>query len=286
MSASTIIDLNSLPPPNAIEPLSYEAILAAYKAALKKGLADILPDWDPNLESDTIVKLAEAVAARELMLRAHANDVARSNLLAFAIGSDLDHLGAFYGVARRTGETDAEMRSRTQLKIVGWSCAGAAEHYRYWALSASPEVDDAAVDSPEPGVVRVAVLSREGDGVASPELLDTVRAVVGADDVRVLTDTLQVVAARVRPVDVTAKVWLYPDTPDAVFQGLAPALSSAVAQKRALGWDLTRSFVTGVLQAGGVYRVDLLTPTADTIVGADACVALGRVDIQFAGRDR
>jgi len=44
----------------------------------------------------------------------------------------------------------------------GFANAGGAAHYRYWALSASPEVADVEVDSPEPGRVRISVLAKEG----------------------------------------------------------------------------------------------------------------------------
>lgn len=283
---TTVIDLSRLPPPNAIEPLSYEAILAAYKAAVKEALRAVLPDWNPDLESDTLVILLQNMAYREVVLRAHANDVARANLLAFAGAADLDHLAAFYGVERQAGEADDALRLRVQTRIIGWSSAGGAAHYRYWALSASPDVDDAAVDSPAPGVVRIAVLSRAGTGSPSAELLDAVRAVVGRDDIRVLTDTLDVVAATVRTVDVVARVWLYPDTPYDVFDRLAPDLARSIDQARGLGWDLTRSWLIGRLQAGGVHRVELVSPAADVVVGADACVALGALRVEFAGRSR
>lgn len=281
---SAVIDLSRLPPPSIIEVLDYEAVLARLKSRFGELAAALLPGWNPDLESDVAVTLLEAWAYEELGLRARINDAARSNLLYYAAASDLDQLAAFYGVERLEDESDEALRRRVQQRIVGWANAGGAAHYRWHALSASSLVRDAAVSSPAPGLVRIGVLSREGDGTPDAALLDAVRAAIMADDVRVLTDTVEVVPASVVVVDVTADVWLYPETPAAIYDQLVAALPAAVESTRGLGVDLTRSWLIGQLQQPGVYRVDLVQPAADVVVDADQCVALGRVEITLKGR--
>lgn len=278
----TTIDLSRLAPPAIVEALSFDAILAAMKADLKARL----PEWTADLESEPLNKLLEACAYRELIVRQRVNEAARANLLAFATGADLDHLAAFYGVARLAGEADAALRLRIQNRVQGWANAGGAAHYRYWALSASPEVQDAAVSSPAAGRVLVAVLSRSGDGTATPALLDTVRQTVLRDDVRVLTDTVEVQAATIRSVDVTARVWLYPETPAEVFSETVDGFPAALAEARGLGWDLTRSWIVSRLHAGGVHRVELVAPAADVACGDAECVALGALTVTLEGRGR
>ncbi|MCG5240095.1 baseplate J/gp47 family protein [Azospirillum doebereinerae] len=280
---TTAIDLSRLAPPAIIEPLSFEAILAEMRADLKVRY----PDWTASeLESDPANKLLEVAAYRELTVRQRVNDAVRAGLLAFAGGADLDHLAAFYGVQRNAGESDAALRLRVQNRIQGWANAGGAAHYRYWALSASADVRDAAVSSPSPGLVRVAVLSRVGTGAPTPALLDAVRATVLRDDVRVLTDTVEVVAATVQPVDIIARVWLYPETPTEVFSQAVAALPATMEAARGLGWDLTRSWLIAQLHLGGVHRVELAAPVADVSCGDAACVALGTVSITLEGRAR
>lgn len=182
-------ELSDLPLPQIIEALDYEKILAALKSDFKTRW----PDYSAFLESDPAMKLLEVAAYRELLLRARVNDAARANLLAFAGGSDLDHLASFYGVFRmviqeedlatrpitpRIMEDDTSLRLRTRARIIGFACAGGAAHYRYWALSASPEVADVAVDSPAPGQVRVSVLATGDRENVQPEVLDAVSAVI------------------------------------------------------------------------------------------------------------
>ena len=55
-----------------------------------------------------------------MLLRNRINIAARGQLLAYAAGTDLDHLAAFYGVERLAGEGDERLRLRIQLRIKGY----------------------------------------------------------------------------------------------------------------------------------------------------------------------
>ena len=279
---TTLSDLASLPTPAVIEPLSFETIFSQLQTEFQSRY----PDYSALLASDPAVKLLEVAAYREVLLRNRINAAAKASLLAFATGNDLDHLAAFYGVTRLMDETDEALRLRTRQRIIGFANAGGAAHYRYWALSASPEVADVEVDSPEPGRVRISVLAK-GEGETVPDaVLDAVRAVVLRDDIRVLTDTVEVVAAELIPVTVTARIWLYPDTPMAAFEAIAPRFKDALAAQSGLGWDLTPSWVIGELQRPGVHKVELLAPTTDIRANANQAVRLMHLNLEFAGRDR
>lgn len=279
---TTPIDLGGLPAPNVLEALDYETILAAYKALARQRLATVLPEWNPDRESDPIVMVLEACAYRELVTRARVNDAARSNLLAFAAGGDLDHLVAFYGVERLADETDQALRIRTQARIIGWANAGGAAHYRYWSMTASPMVRDATVSSPQPGHVQIAIWARDDEAAT----LEAVRDQTDRDDIRVLTDTVSVTAATPVAVPIVAEVWLYPETPQEVVDRMPGDISAAIDGARGLGWSLTRSWIIGRLQVTGVQRIDLITPADDITVAPNSYVTLTTVAIELAGRAR
>ena len=279
---TTLSDLASLPTPAVIETLSFETIFSELQTEFQSRY----PDYSALLASDPAVKLLEVAAYREVLLRNRINTAAKASLLAFAAGSDLDHLAAFYGVTRLTDETDEALRLRTRQRIIGFANAGGAAHYRYWALSASPDVADVEVDSPEPGRVRISVLAKGEEETVPDAVLEAVRAVVLRDDIRVLTDTVEVVAAELIPVTVTARIWLYPDTPLAAFEAIAPRFKDALAAQSGLGWDLTPSWVIGELQRPGVHKVELHSPTTDIRANANQAVRLLHLNLEFAGRDR
>ncbi len=279
---TTLSDLASLPTPAVIEPLSFETIFSELQTEFQSRY----PDYSALLASDPAVKLLEVAAYREVLLRNRVNAAAKASLLAFATDSDLDHLAAFYGVTRLTDETDEALRLRTRQRIIGFANAGGAAHYRYWALSASPDVADVEVDSPEPGRVRISVLAKGEADTVPDAVLDAVRAVVLRDDIRVLTDTVEVVPAELIPVTVTARVWLYPDTPMVAFDAIGARFKEALAAHSGLGWDLTPSWVIGELQRPGVHKVELLAPTTDIRANANQAVRLMNLNLEFAGRDR
>ena len=171
------IDFSSIPDPTIIEPLDFETILGAMIADLQA--RD--PSYTEILESDPGIKILEVAAARELILRQRINDALQATLLRYAGGPDLDNLAAFYAVARLADESDNALRLRTIERIMGSSTAGGAAWYRFQALSADDRVKDAAVSSPTPGAVSIAILSKEGYQVptATGEALDQLGVAFG-----------------------------------------------------------------------------------------------------------
>lgn len=279
-------DLQSLPAPTVIEALSLEAIFQELLADFQKRY----PEYSAILESDPAMKLLEVAAYRELLLRNRINAAARANLLAFAAGTDLDHLAAFYGVERLQDELDTMLRTRVRQRIIGFANAGGAAHYRYWAMSASHEVADVEVDSPEPGVVRISVLGKveytDPGETVSEQALQAVRDVVLSDKIRVLTDTVEVIAAELIPVEVHARIWLYPDTPIEAVDTITDAFPQVFADNAGLGWDLTLSWIISELHKEGVHKVELMEPVMNTAVLPYQAVRLMDFSLEYVGRDR
>lgn len=274
-------DLTRLQNPNVIETLDYETIFTHMKAELLR----LDPSFSALLESDPAMKILEIAAWRELLLRQRVNDAARANLLAFANTADLEHLAAFYDVQRKSGEDDEAFRKRIQAKIVGWSTAGSREHYRYHALSADVRIKDARAESPTPGFVLVSILSKEGNGMPSPELLEKAKSVILRDDIRVLTDTVEVVSSGIIAVSIQAKIYLYPETPEDIVEMAKAAFIKALNETKGLGWNLTRSWIIAHLFAQGVQRIELLNPLQDVIVQDHECIALDNIQLDIGGRD-
>lgn len=299
MSRYTRINLSDLPSPPIVEALDFELILAELKADLVQRLpeiADVLA-----LESEPMVKLLEVVAWRELLIRQRINDAARGTMLAHAVGGDLDNLAAIFGVTRHeitpadpaaipplaaVMETDTEFRGRIQLSLEAQSTAGPAGAYEFWARSAHPDVRDAAVHSPTPGVVEVTILSQSGNGTPTAEVLNAVTAQLTHEDVRPLTDHVTVQAAAIVPFTVDATLHLFngPDSSVVIAQAEA-ALVAYLADSRAIGRDITTSGLHAALHQPGVQRVVLASPVADIPIGATQAGWCSSHQVVFGGRD-
>ncbi|GAB7141314.1 hypothetical protein RsTz2092_12860 [Deferribacterales bacterium RsTz2092] len=95
------VDLSAIPAPKVIEELSFGDIFDELLIDFKKRN----PSYDALLESDPAIIVLECYAYRETLLRHRINEAAKANLLAYAAGSDLDNLAAFYGIERMVVDT-------------------------------------------------------------------------------------------------------------------------------------------------------------------------------------
>jgi phage-related baseplate assembly protein len=255
MSRFNLIDLSTLQPPGVVETIDYQSI----KLAILEDLVARDPSFTALLESDPAVRLVEAFAYREMVLRQRINDAAQSNLIATAMGADLDNLAAFYSVKRATSvdasgntltETDDRLRLRVQLAPEALSCAGPANSYLYFAFSADMRVADASAVSPAPGHVVVSIYSTDNAGVPAADLLAAVTAALNADDVRPLTDVVTVQPAVINHYSV-------------VQTAIVNALTNYTLGVQKLGYGVTLTGLYGAIAQAGVQDAVIQTPATE-----------------------
>ncbi|MCO8167869.1 baseplate J/gp47 family protein [Pseudomonas sp. 21LCFQ02] len=269
------LDLSKLPVPDVIETIDYETEFAAVLERYRVLMGD---DWTATVQSDPVMKLLQDVAYEKITLRARVNAAAKAVLLASANGADLDHVLSLVGAERLDGESNDAFRERGRLAPYGFSTAGPGNAYRYHALSAHDDVLDVWVDSPEPGVVRVTVLSRSGQGVPGDEVLAAVRERLNAEDVRPLSDTVLVEPAQVVLWELIATLH-FPSgaaTEPAVAAAHVAAEAYATASRR-LNRPLRRSMLIAALGVSGVIDVELSSLADDIPAGvqvAPFCTAI------------
>lgn len=280
---------DDLPPPAAISVVPESELLTAIKAvfvslAAAQGL-DVSGIIDLEGEPGNIQ--LQVGAFREVVVRAAINDAVKGNLLAYALGSDLDHLGGFYDAYRLVGESDEAFRARIRIAVRGRSPAGGEAHYENAARRADIRVADVAVYRASNGpTVHIAVLSTDNGGIADQALLDAVSAECNQGSVRVVSDTLIIEAAAKIITPLTAQIWLLPDAPASLIDGLGAIIDAAIEAEGGLGFDVTRSWLTSKLHVAGVQRVSITAPAADIVVDGSSAVAIGTKTFTLAGRTR
>jgi len=283
-----IIELSQLPEPALIEELDFDAEIKRRKDRLVE-LYPPAAEWIDNPGAPG-VKQIEAAVYKEMVERNKVNVLYRSNILYFARGTSLDHIADRYGVDRLDGESDEDLIRRIRISNRGSSSAGPDDWWRKHALAAHERVEAVAVyrvpvgtENEQRGLVQLSILSKDPDGVPSQEVLDAVRARVTRRDVRNICATVQVVAATSITVDVEIKVWLRKDAVPGVFESMEQRLRDAVAGSRALGWDLTPSWIVAQLHTAGVYRIEVVTPAEPVSVPFDVAPVLGNVSLTNEG---
>lgn len=296
------ITLSQLPQPDVIEVLDYEVILAERKAYLvslypadqQAALAATLA-----LDSEPITKLLQENAYRELILRQRINEASLAVMLAYAAGTDLDHLGANFKVQRliidagdpdatppvlATYESDTDFRDRIQQSFEGLSTAGSKGSYLFHALGADADVKDVDAVSLTPAHVTVYVLSRTGDGAASPELLAAVAATLNDDHIRPMTDKVTVQSAAIVTYTVEAELVVLPGPdPAVVRQGAVAAITAYAEAQRKIGFDVTLSGVYAALHQPGVQCVNLISPTANLVIGTGQASYCNAITVTVSG---
>ena len=272
------LDLSLIPAPDAIMAVDHAVEVAAMKADLIEAMPALAPVL--ALESEPLVKLIEVWAYEAILKANQINQGVRAVLLTLATGADLDNVAANLGVVRQLDETDERFRARAVLGPEGWSTAGPIGAYLFHSLSASPKVADVAVSSPEPGEVRVAVLSTAEDGVADGDLLGVVFAALTAEDVRPLTDNLLVVSASVVSYDVTATAQVLAG-PDAgpITTLMTAAVEAYALSRRKLNRGVTRAGLIAALMQAGVEDVQLTSPVADIAAAPETAPVLGAINL-------
>lgn len=290
-------DLTQLPPPDLLEPLSFEAIFAQ----MRDQLIENDPTFTAMTESDPVYKVLEVAAYFRMLDRQRVNEAALAVLLAYALGNDLDNIGARYYVYRQeispaddstvpptpaVMEPDDDYRRRIQLALEGMSVAGPANAYRFHALSAHPLVSDATAISKTPGSVLITVLSRAGNGSAEPGILDAVKSRLSAEDIRPLTDEVTVQSADIVSYEIDATLYLAsgPES-EPVLAAAQERIAAYTTEQFRLGRNIRRSAIDAALHAAGVQNVVLHQPAADIVISKEQAGYCINITVNYGGED-
>ncbi|ECX4790724.1 baseplate assembly protein [Salmonella enterica] len=296
------VNISQLPAPDVIETLDFEAIL-------EKWIDRYVGMWSSedqpavraavSMLSDPVRKILEVAAYQEMILRQRVNDGARACMLAFAGNHDLEHLAAMFDVERLTVypgdntaippippvmESDDDLRSRTQEALNGISTAGAMKSYEFHARSADGLVADTTAISPAPAFVTVTILSKEGDGTPSQDLLNKVSQALNDEAVRPVADRLTVQPANIVSYEIDAMLYLLP-TPEAsiVLDAAKKQVQSYTERQRRLGRDINLSAIYAACHVEGVQRVVLNSPTTDQRLDKTQASFCTRINITTGG---
>lgn len=183
-------------------------------------------------------------------------------------------------------ETDERFQERIRLAPESFSVAGPRDAYQFYALSSNPDVADASVWSPIPGLVRVAVLMQNGR-IPTVQELAGVYAVLSADEVRPLTDTVEVISPSEVHYSIAAQYWIRRDY-SALAANIQQQVTDAVNKFAAfhsarLGRDVNTSVLYEYIQSvEGVKRVKIFAPE-DIVVTEGAVAICSAMSVNYQG---
>ena len=275
-----VINPSSLPPPDAIETIDQEAILADRMEDFQERADQAGFPYDVGpLEFDPIKIDQEAHAHREALMRARVNSAVRAVLPAYAKGADLDQIVARANVERLTlvpadpvTGAAAVMESDTSLLVryltsFALPAAGSPDAYIHHSIVAYPGVHDIAVLGPGdhgvPGRAAIYLLAPGGE-LVDPDTVAAVRAYLHQDHIKPLTDDVVVGSASLAlyRVELTILVPRGP-APGVIADAAKAAVEAAAAARYAIGAKVYVNALEGAAYVGNVLRVTRVEPAAD-----------------------
>ncbi len=190
----------------------------------------------------------------------------------------IPYIGGVTNITATTGGDDGEpytdagdekYRERIRLAPARLSTAGPESAYRYFALSADPDIVDVAIDCPddEPNTVNIYPLMTGGnlpDAATLQKVMDVL-----SDDVRPMTDLVQVIAPTTVDYEVEIKYYCTSDNEAATIQTIEAAGGAidqynewqTAALARDINPDQLRRFLLAPTNGTGALRVDVVKPT-------------------------
>ena len=178
---------------------------------------------------------------------------------------------------------DEKYRERIRLSPATQSTAGPESAYRYFVLSADPNIIDVAIDCPEdqPNVVNLYPLMTGGE-IPDEAVLQKVRDTL-SDDVRPMTDMVNALAPAVVEYEVEIKYYCTKDDEAATIEaieGVGGAIDQynewqTAALARDINPDQLRRFILAPSTGTGAMRVDVVKPSFKELTKAQVAKLSG-----------
>lgn len=278
------LDLSLLPAPQAIHPIDYEAIRAARIASLAARFTAAGIAFDVTaLETDPSIIHQEEDAYREMLDLQAINDAVDAVLIAYAIGNDLDNLGALLGLRRITitpadaannisavMESDTDFRARLRVCLDATAVGLTGGGYKTIALQASAAVKAVALIKHGGGQIDVILQGRGTDGSVADADVQKVRDALTSDEGGQLTDIVTVRSATPLPYTIVANAIIpLGPSPAAVKAASEAALASVASTLMVIGGTIPTDALIAAGRVAPITKFTLVSPAADLVPAAD-----------------
>lgn len=174
---------------------------------------------------------------------------ATTNITASLLGADV--------------ESDERFRARIREAPEAYTCAGPVRSYRHHAMAVHQDIAEVAVWSPVPGTVDVRPVMAGGE-LPTEDILKALRAVLSADNVRPLTDTVLVKAPEILSYELRL-TWFLSREQESLLATVQARVAAAVEryrlwQREKPGRDILPLKLASLLEQAGARRVELHSP--------------------------
>lgn len=165
-------------------------------------------------------------------------------------------------------ENDASYYERMRESMESFSTAGPINGYIYHTKSVSTAIADVAATSPEAGVVDIRVLLQGGEQ-PTKAVLEEIEEALNASDVRPLTDIVTVSMPEEDPFEIDLTYYINRNSQASTSiidrEARAAVEDYIIWQTGKMGRDINPSYLTQLIMAAGVKRVEVRKPTFQVV---------------------
>ena len=172
-------------------------------------------------------------------------------------------------------ENDEDFKERIRVSFANKSTAGSVLTYKSFALSADERIKEVKVLSPSAGIVDVVYYSSEADEIMQERIENT----LNADDVRPLTDLVQVKPVNKINFDVTGEITIKSGVD--VSSVYLSAINNLQNLSFKISEDVSIARIIDSLMVVGVVDVSLTAPTANIVIDDYSIAILNSVNISY-----
>ena len=165
-------------------------------------------------------------------------------------------------------EDDTSYYERMREIMESFSTAGPINGYIYHTKTVSTAIADVAATSPEAGVVDIRVLLQGGEQ-PTQAVLEEIEAALNASDVRPLTDIVTVSMPEEDPFEIDLTYYINRNSQASTSitdrEARAAVEEYIKWQTGKMGRDINPSYLTQLIMAAGVKRVEVRKPTFQVV---------------------
>jgi len=160
-------------------------------------------------------------------------------------------------------ENDERFRERIRLSLERFTNAGSREAYIYHTKTVHQDIEDVSVFSPQPGVVKVVFLLKDGQ-IPDVQMINLVKRHLSDEKVRPLTDKVIVQAPQVVNYDINLTYYIHKKD-EALVSLIQQRVNKAVQEfiswtKSKIGRDVLPEELIKRVKEAGAYRVEVQVP--------------------------
>lgn len=182
-------------------------------------------------------------------------------------------------------EDDEHLRERIRLAPETFTVAGSMESYIAQTKNASSEIAAVTATSPTPGIVDIRFVLKDGE-LPGAAMIELVQKHLSAEDVRPLTDLVQVSAPDIVEYELSC-TWYLAQSSSTQYVLIQAAVNKAVQdyllwQKQMPGRDINPSELTRLIMQAGAKRIEISSPVFQKLEAVEIAKETS-VNVTFGG---